>query len=111
MVKDRDILFRWDGETIDTGDPTFIVKTVNDSVIYGVWCPREKKIYVHIVESRRKGDFKKMMDYLTRRFNTSKVVFTNIISIALLKKLRKKKVFVEEFMGEPMLCAEVEWER
>jgi len=78
--------------------------------IAGFYEPELNKIFVLGIISKRKGFMKEIITELCQRFNTQKVVFTNVLSTALIDKLKNARPIPAVTAAGTVLNIEVEWE-
>ena len=88
----------------------FSLRDASDYSMYGCYDPKNKKILVWAVWTRRKGLFKQMMDTVVDHFNTNLVEFTNVLNDSLKTKLRGFKTYSEPFQGGQIICIKGRWE-
>lgn len=78
--------------------------------IAGFFEPELNKIFVLGIISKQKGFMKETITELCQRFNTQKVVFTNVLSTALIDKLKNARPIPAATEAGTVLNLEVEWE-
>ena len=98
-----------ENNTIDETAKVFEIKN-NKGLIVGCYSGKYNKIFVWAIISFKKGFMKKAMNKICKKFNTQNVIFINVISIDLVKKLRNFNPFFQDFKGEKILCLEGKWD-
>lgn len=97
---------------LDYGEGTVFganVKSDGISHMTGCFVPKDNKIYVWLVKSMVKGDFKKMMTASVKYWKTSKVEFTSIANDNLPSLLKNFKLVMRDYEDEPQLCMVGDW--
>lgn len=99
-----------EGKTVDTGYDVFVCRN-NGSWLEGCVDIGNKRLNVWGVYTVRKGDFKRMMNTITAKFQKNKILFTMVISDKLkgvLKGFEEKSMWFEP-LKENMVVLEGEW--
>lgn len=99
------------GKTEDTNDPIFHCKTEN-SFLEG--CIHAGGLSIWAIWSKKKGDFKKMMNYVVIKYKKTQIQFVQVISQELITKLKGFTLKTEIFnpipeIKEEILVLEGEW--
>ena len=102
---------RMTGVTIDSGEPTFEVH-MEGSWMAGCASSLEHTLFIWAVDSKRKGDLKRMMDAAVSKFGMRHVMFTMVLNDNLkqvLKGFKEGKLWFEP-CEEYMDTLEGDWE-
>lgn len=71
----------WNGRTANGNNPIYEIRE-GKSVLEG--CINKKELWIWVIISRKKGDMKKMINYLVKETNITKIRFLNALSPSLL---------------------------
>ncbi len=99
------------GKTKDSKDSVFQCKT-EKSFLEG--CITDKGLNIWVIWSEKKGDFKKMMNHVTRKYKKTNVQFVQVMNPELILKLKGFTIIKEIFspipeIKEEILVLEGEW--
>lgn len=90
----------------------FQIKTIqNKSFCVGTYIFSENLVNVFLIHSKGKQDMKKMLDYLTIKFNTSRVRFYGVADKEKFSNLRgfEEEYIYDKVMGEKVFCLRGIW--
>jgi len=99
-------------DTVDTGDPCYKVETKAGSYLHLVHDEKEDKLVISHAGGKQNGDFKRMMDFVTRELEAFNIMFTMVVNDNLKEALNgfsEEKMYWDK-LGEEMTVLKGEWE-
>lgn len=93
------------------GFTPFHIITENGTICTGTFIHEENYINIFGIWSKFKGDMKKCIEYLIKKFNTNDIQFYCIMSWDILWKVKGFTVLVinDTITKEPVLCLRGKW--